>query len=260
MDVNEDSSGEQLRGPSLFLICAFFYSYLCVVLAITFFCLLIVHKLIFTMCHLHFHLLHHHIACQVSADLSDNETENQYNKEGHKVEGDFNGSSPEDDDTNLTGSGSSNDDSEGSSTEEDSSSSEVMDPWLKYQRLSTHVTQLLTKFAASCLTIHENYMVLGTHQGVVFCLDLMGTELLRYNAHTMKVNAVSIDLAGKNIGSCSEDGSVCIQGVTWKSDSTGNATVCDHSNNDFFFFFFLFFLLETLICDRRSRTSNSCRR
>ena len=68
-------------------------------------------------------------------------------------------------------------------------------------------------------------MVLGTHQGVVLCLDLIGKELLRYNAHTMKVNAVSIDQTGKFIGSCSEDGTVCVQTVGWRPDANGHAAV-----------------------------------
>ena len=128
----------------------------------------------------------------------------------------------------YSGSGSYSDDVRDSGDEnedDDDESSEIAEPWLKYHRLSAHATKLLTQFAASCVSIHEHFMVLGTHQGVVFCLDLIGGELLRYNAHTMKVNAVSVDQAGRNIGSCSEDGTVVIQSVTWRPDANGHAAV-----------------------------------
>jgi hypothetical protein len=127
----------------------------------------------------------------------------------------------------VSGSSSGSSESGDDNDDDDASADEIAEPWLKYSRLSSYATDLLTKVAASCLTIHQHFMVLGTHQGVIFCLDLMGTELLRYNAHTMKVNAVSVDQAGRNIGSCSEDGSVLIQAVTWRADANGNAVVSE---------------------------------
>ena len=162
-----------------------------------------------------------------SMDVNDDSDDGYSSHGSHHDDDAISGSDVEGSGDDMSGSGSYDSESYTETDEEDSGddSSEIAEPWLKYHRLSSQATQLLTKFAASCLTIHEHFMVLGTYQGVIFCLDLIGTELLRYNAHGMTVNSVSIDQSGKFIGSCSEDGSVVVQGVNWKPDANGHATV-----------------------------------
>ena len=59
------------------------------------------------------------------------------------------------------------------------------EPKLKYERLSNGVTEILQKDAASCMTVHDKFLALGTHYGKVYLLDVQGNI-------TQKFDVVSI--------------------------------------------------------------------
>ncbi|BBN13096.1 vacuolar protein sorting-associated protein 41 [Marchantia polymorpha subsp. ruderalis] len=97
--------------------------------------------------------------------------------------------------------------------EEEDASSEEEEPRLKYQRMGGSVPSLLSADAASCLTVAERIIALGTHDGTVYLLDYLGNEVKRFAAHSATVNELSFDADGEFIGSCSDDGSVVINSL-----------------------------------------------
>jgi hypothetical protein len=62
--------------------------------------------------------------------------------------------------------------------DDDEGDEEEEEPRLKYQRLGGSVPSLLSSDAASCLTIAERIIVLGTHDGSVHLLDFQGNQVL----------------------------------------------------------------------------------
>ena len=54
---------------------------------------------------------------------------------------------------------------------------EEEEPRLKYQRLGSSVTDILSQDAASCLCVSDKLMALGTHDGTVHVLDYAGNEV-----------------------------------------------------------------------------------
>lgn len=112
------------------------------------------------------------------------------------------------------------------------------EPKLKYQRLGNAAAEMLKKDAASCLSVHDKFLVrrpcsprdmlsltsfrtlqaLGTHWGMLHVLDFAGNEIKRFPAHTATVNCISIDLNGEFLASCSDDGKVVINSL-YQSDT-----------------------------------------
>nr|XP_020483757.2 vacuolar protein sorting-associated protein 41 homolog [Labrus bergylta] len=90
------------------------------------------------------------------------------------------------------------------SEEEDSEE----EPKLKYERLSNGVTEILQKDAASCMTVHDKFLALGTHFGKVFLLDIQGNVTQKFEISSVKINQISLDESGEHVGICSEDGKV----------------------------------------------------
>uniref|UniRef100_A0A674CTX5 Vacuolar protein sorting-associated protein 41 homolog n=1 Tax=Salmo trutta TaxID=8032 RepID=A0A674CTX5_SALTR len=88
--------------------------------------------------------------------------------------------------------------------EEDS----VEEPKLKYERLANGVTEILQKDAASCMTVHEKFLALGTHFGKVFLLDIQGNVTQKFEISPVRINQISLDESGEHVGICSEDGKV----------------------------------------------------
>eukprot|EP01018_Ginkgo_biloba_P020522 Gb_33564 [translate_table: standard] len=105
------------------------------------------------------------------------------------------------------------DDAEDEEEAESSSSSEEEEPRLKYQRMGGSVTSLLSSDAASCITVSERMIALGTHDGTVHILDYQGNQVKEFAAHTATVNDISFDAEGEYIGSCSDDGYVVINSL-----------------------------------------------
>uniref|UniRef100_A0A7N8Y8R9 Vacuolar protein sorting-associated protein 41 homolog n=1 Tax=Mastacembelus armatus TaxID=205130 RepID=A0A7N8Y8R9_9TELE len=95
------------------------------------------------------------------------------------------------------------------SEEEDSEE----EPKLKYERLSNGVTEILQKDAASCMTVHDKFLALGTHFGKVFLLDIQGNVTQKFEISSVKINQISLDESGEHVGICSEDGKVQVFGL-----------------------------------------------
>ncbi|KAL3690864.1 hypothetical protein R1sor_004515 [Riccia sorocarpa] len=104
-------------------------------------------------------------------------------------------------------------DEEEDAEEEEDASSDEEEPRLKYQRMGGSVPSLLSGDSASCLTVAERIIALGTHEGTVYLLDYQGNEVKRFAAHSATVNELSFDVEGEFIGSCSDDGSVVINSL-----------------------------------------------
>ncbi|KAL6035705.1 hypothetical protein STEG23_008660, partial [Scotinomys teguina] len=66
------------------------------------------------------------------------------------------------------------------STDESEEESEE-EPKLKYERLSNGVTEILQKDAASCMTVHDKFLALGTHYGKVYLLDVQGNITQKFD-------------------------------------------------------------------------------
>uniref|UniRef100_A0A8B9U3R9 Vacuolar protein sorting-associated protein 41 homolog n=1 Tax=Anas zonorhyncha TaxID=75864 RepID=A0A8B9U3R9_9AVES len=87
------------------------------------------------------------------------------------------------------------------------------EPKLKYERLSNGVTEILQKDAASCMTVHEKFLALGTHYGKVYLLDVQGNITQKFDVSPVKINQISLDESGEHMGVCSEDGKVQVFGL-----------------------------------------------
>ncbi|XP_067888326.1 vacuolar protein sorting-associated protein 41 homolog isoform X2 [Heterodontus francisci] len=99
------------------------------------------------------------------------------------------------------------------STDESEEEESEEEPKLKYERLANGVTEILQKDAASCMTVHDKFLALGTHHGKVYLLDVQGDVTQRFDISSVKVNQVSLDESGEHIGICSEDGKVQVVGL-----------------------------------------------
>ncbi|KAL5715636.1 Vacuolar protein sorting-associated protein 41 [Ranunculus cassubicifolius] len=87
------------------------------------------------------------------------------------------------------------------------------EPRLKYQRLGGSISSLLASDAASCIAVAERMIALGTHDGTIHILDVLGNQVKVFAAHTATVNDLSFDTEGEYIGSCSDDGNVVINSL-----------------------------------------------
>uniref|UniRef100_A0A4W6CPV5 VPS41 subunit of HOPS complex n=1 Tax=Lates calcarifer TaxID=8187 RepID=A0A4W6CPV5_LATCA len=94
------------------------------------------------------------------------------------------------------------------STDESEEEDSEEEPKLKYERLFNGVTEILQKDAASCMTVHDKFLALGTHFGKVFLLDIQGNVTQRFEISSVKINQISLDESGEHVGICSEDGKV----------------------------------------------------
>ncbi|PRP85869.1 vacuolar protein sorting-associated protein [Planoprotostelium fungivorum] len=76
-------------------------------------------------------------------------------------------------------------------------SQEQDEPKLKYQRLGSHVSDILRKDLARCTVVHQKFLAMGTHSGAIHILDLHGNEVKRFNSHNLPINDLSVDVAGR---------------------------------------------------------------
>lgn len=87
---------------------------------------------------------------------------------------------------------------------------EEEEPVLKYSRVGGSLASTIFKSnnndSASTLNVCEDYIVIGTHYGIVYVLSLDGDVLKKFNAHTATVNSIAIDSEKEYIGSASVDG------------------------------------------------------
>lgn len=96
---------------------------------------------------------------------------------------------------------------------DDEREEEEEEPRLKYQRMGGSIPTLLSSDAACCIAIAERMIALGTHDGTVHILDLLGNQVKEFRAHNATVNDLSFDVEGEYIGSCSDDGYVVINSL-----------------------------------------------
>jgi hypothetical protein len=61
--------------------------------------------------------------------------------------------------------------------------------------------------------VHDKYVALGTREGWIYILDFQGVEIRRFGAHTAAVNDLCFDTPGECIASCSDDGTVVLNGL-----------------------------------------------
>ncbi|XP_075068680.1 vacuolar protein sorting-associated protein 41 homolog [Mixophyes fleayi] len=99
------------------------------------------------------------------------------------------------------------------STEESEEDDSEEEPKLKYERLSNGVSDILQEDAASCMTVHEKFLALGTHNGKVYLLDIQGNMTQKFDISTVKINQISLDESGEHVGICAEDGKVQVFGL-----------------------------------------------
>ncbi|XP_074573992.1 vacuolar protein sorting-associated protein 41 homolog [Curcuma longa] len=97
--------------------------------------------------------------------------------------------------------------------EEEEVEEEEEEPRLKYQRLGGSMPSLLSNDAAASIAVAERMIALGTHDGTVHILDFQGNQVKEYTAHTATVNDISFDSEGEYVGSCSDDGTIVINGL-----------------------------------------------
>ncbi|KAF9570876.1 Vacuolar protein sorting-associated protein 41 [Mortierella alpina] len=98
-------------------------------------------------------------------------------------------------------------------SEEEDEDAEDEEPKLNYQRLGAGIGDMLKKDSASCTTVSDRFLAMGTHWGVVHIMDFDGNENQKFQAHSATVNDLSVDLDGEFIASASDDGKVVINAL-----------------------------------------------
>uniref|UniRef100_A0A9J7WY03 Vacuolar protein sorting-associated protein 41 homolog n=2 Tax=Cyprinus carpio TaxID=7962 RepID=A0A9J7WY03_CYPCA len=86
------------------------------------------------------------------------------------------------------------------STDESEEEDTEEEPKLKYERLTNGVTEVLQKDAASCMTVHDKFLALGTHFGKVYLLDIQGNVTQKFEISLVKINQISLDESGDHVG------------------------------------------------------------
>ncbi|KWU41462.1 vacuolar protein sorting-associated protein 41, partial [Rhodotorula sp. JG-1b] len=112
------------------------------------------------------------------------------------------------------------DDEEEEDGEEEEDEEEEEEPTLKYSRLEGSAAQIFSKDTASAIAVCEKYIIVGSHNGMIFVLSPEGRLLNRFRPHSATINDLSIDSTGEYVGSASMDGLVSIQSLV----STENHT------------------------------------
>ncbi|CAI5483530.1 unnamed protein product, partial [Closterium sp. Yama58-4] len=74
-------------------------------------------------------------------------------------------------------------------------------------------TQLANITKATCVSVSDKMLALGTSDGCVHVLDLLGNQVKQYESHKAPVRAVVFDAAVNHIASCAHDGSLAIHGL-----------------------------------------------
>ncbi|KAJ3254578.1 Vacuolar protein sorting-associated protein 41 [Boothiomyces macroporosus] len=93
-----------------------------------------------------------------------------------------------------------------------SESSVAEEPKLKYSRLAFD-SEEFQKDSITCLSVSDRFLAIGTLQGAVQLIDLIGTPVKRWQSHTQSVNHISIDSTGEFIASASGDGNVIVNSL-----------------------------------------------
>ncbi|CAD5229223.1 unnamed protein product [Bursaphelenchus okinawaensis] len=91
----------------------------------------------------------------------------------------------------------------------------VVEPRFKYERILKHVHQYLEATSASCVAVHEKFIVIGFSDGFLRIFDHLGYEHFeaKEKTHKHSVSQVAIDTQGSHVISCANDSTVCIRGI-----------------------------------------------
>ncbi|KAG0655802.1 Vacuolar protein sorting-associated protein 41 [Rhodotorula mucilaginosa] len=112
------------------------------------------------------------------------------------------------------------DDEEEEDGDEEEDEEDEEEPTLKYSRLEGSTAQIFSKDTASAIAVCEKYIIVGSHNGMIFVLSPEGRLLKRFRPHSATINDLSIDSTGEYVGSASMDGLISIQSLV----STENHT------------------------------------
>ncbi|GAA5979343.1 hypothetical protein JCM10908_002888 [Rhodotorula pacifica] len=104
--------------------------------------------------------------------------------------------------------------------EDDEEEEEEEEPTLKYSRLEGSTAQIFAKDTASAIAVCDKYIIVGSHNGMIFVLSPEGRLLKRFRPHSATINDLSIDSTGEFVGSASMDGLVSIQSLVSAENHT----------------------------------------
>ncbi|CCG84360.1 protein of unknown function [Taphrina deformans PYCC 5710] len=97
-----------------------------------------------------------------------------------------------------------------SSSDEDSDEEE---PILKYSRFEGAISTILADDSVSAFASCPTIIVIGSHKGIVYILDLKGNLIKKYRAHSAAIAAVSTDKYGSTVVSAGIDGRVVVYNI-----------------------------------------------
>eukprot|EP01028_Stygiella_incarcerata_P005684 TRINITY_DN236_c1_g2_i1.p1 TRINITY_DN236_c1_g2~~TRINITY_DN236_c1_g2_i1.p1 ORF type:complete len:1216 (-),score=394.06 TRINITY_DN236_c1_g2_i1:274-3921(-) len=97
--------------------------------------------------------------------------------------------------------------------DEEEEEEEEQDPVFKYHKLESSLSKIFENHSASCLCVHDKFVILGTHEGTLHVLDFNGNEVKTLPPHHVCVRDISVDANGEFVGSCSMGGLVNIHAL-----------------------------------------------
>ncbi|PWA00208.1 hypothetical protein BB558_001094 [Smittium angustum] len=87
---------------------------------------------------------------------------------------------------------------------------EEYEPFFDYKRIRGDLDEIFINDSASISILTEKFLVLGTHWGSIYVLDLKGNIAKKWNSHRAAVTSVSVDIHNEYVLSGSDDGKVVI--------------------------------------------------
>ncbi|KAG5518807.1 hypothetical protein PMAC_002778 [Pneumocystis sp. 'macacae'] len=84
------------------------------------------------------------------------------------------------------------------------------EPYLKYTRISGVTSEIFSKDFISTFEILSNILVLGSHNGYLYIIDINNNEFLQHHIHSASISGLSIDDTGEYIATASIDGCVAL--------------------------------------------------
>lgn len=84
-------------------------------------------------------------------------------------------------DKGIDGDDERDEEEEYSDEEEEDGEEDEYEPRLKYQRMGGSVQSLLSSDAATCISVAERMIALGTYSGAVHILDFLGNQVIVFS-------------------------------------------------------------------------------
>lgn len=104
-------------------------------------------------------------------------------------------------------------DGDGAKEDGDDEEDDDDEPVFKYARLGSHSLSLLAEDTATCLTVQDKFLILGTASGRVHLLDFTGSVVRTYTHHSFPITSIKLDASGDYIASSSTEGLVVVLGL-----------------------------------------------